>query len=205
MRIRLFCLLAAVLSVVVAPVGAGPIPPTNSITVLPTTVTQDLNTLPASGSATGTSDSVQRSQAPLVSTGIVISQVYGGAGCGTAGCSTYKNDFIELFNRGGSAVDVTGWSLQYAAATGTAWQVTNLPSVSIPAGGYLLVAEGAGANGVNTLPTPDATGTIAMSATAAKVALVNTTTALTGSCPSGASIVDLVGYGATASCFEGAG
>jgi hypothetical protein len=33
----------------------------------------------------------------------VISQVYGGAGCGTAGCSTYKNDYIELFNLGSSA------------------------------------------------------------------------------------------------------
>src|SRR5205823_6847920 len=116
-------------------------------------------------------------QAPLVSTGIVISQVYGGAGCGTARCSTYNNDFIELFNRGNSAVNVNGWSIQYAAAAGTAWQVTNLPNVSIPAGGYFLVAESSGSNGVNTLPTPDATGTITMSATAGKVALVNTTTA----------------------------
>ena len=74
-------------------------------------------------------------QAPLVSTSIVISQVYGGAGCGTVGCSTYKNDFIELFNRGNSAVNVNGWSVQYASATGTSWQVTNLPNVSIPAGG----------------------------------------------------------------------
>src|SRR5690348_1749203 len=62
-----------------------------------------------------------------VSTTVVISQVYGGAGCGTAGCSTYKNDYIELFNRGAGAVSVNGWSVQYAAATGTAWQVTNLP------------------------------------------------------------------------------
>src|SRR5215216_297566 len=93
-----------------------------------------------------------------VSTTIVISQVYGGAGCGTAGCSTYKNDYIELFNRGAVAVSVNGWSVQYASATGTAWQVTNLPNVSIPAGGYLLVAEGAGANGVNNLPAPDVTG-----------------------------------------------
>src|SRR4051812_16569871 len=153
----------------------------------------------------GTSVYAQGPQPSLGSTSIVISQVYGGAGCGTAGCSTYKNDFIELFNRSGSAVSVNGWSVQYAAATGTSWQVTNLPNVSIPAGGYLLVAEGAGANGVNNLPTPDVTGTIAMSATAAKVALVNTTTALTGACPSGASIVDLIGYGSTASCFEGSG
>ncbi|MEY2505324.1 MAG: uncharacterized protein QOG27_1604, partial [Verrucomicrobiota bacterium] len=79
--------------------------------------------------------------AMAVSPGIVISQVYGGAGCVTAGCSTYQNDFIELFNRGSSPVSVNGWSVQYAAATGTAWQTTILPNVSIPAGGYLLVAE----------------------------------------------------------------
>src|SRR5207302_6450750 len=59
-----------------------------------------------------------------------------------------------------------------------------------------------GVNGVNPLPTPDATGSIAMSATAAKVALISATTPITGSCPSSASIVDLVGYGATASCSE---
>src|SRR3954468_22082433 len=127
-------------------------------------------------------------RAAAVSPNIVISQVYGGAGCGTAGCSTYGNDFIELFNRGNAAVSVNGWSVQYASATGTTWQVTNLPNVSVPAGGYLLVAEGAGANGVNTLPAPDATGTIAMSATAGKIALVSSTTALSG-CPSSASLV----------------
>jgi uncharacterized repeat protein (TIGR01451 family) len=141
--------------------------------------------------------------AQSVSTNIVISQVYGGAGCGTAGCSTYKNDYIELFNRSASAVSVNGWSVQYAAATGTSWQVTNLPNVSIPAGGYLLVEESFNANGVNNLPTPDVTGTIFMSATAAKVALVNTTTALSGACPTGANIIDFVGYGTAANCNEG--
>jgi uncharacterized repeat protein (TIGR01451 family) len=141
--------------------------------------------------------------AKAVSPNLVISQVYGGAGCGSAGCSTYKNDYIEIFNRSVSSVSVNGWSVQYAAATGTAWQVTNLPNVSIPAGGYLLVAESFGANGVSALPTPDVTGTIAMSATAAKVALVNTTTALSGACPVSASIVDFVGYGTTANCNEG--
>jgi DNA/RNA endonuclease G (NUC1)/fibronectin type 3 domain-containing protein len=133
---------------------------------------------------------------------LVLSQLYGGAGCGTVGCSTYKNDYVEIFNRGGSPVNVNGWSVQYAAATGTAaWQVTNLPNVSIQPGQYFLVAEGAGANGVSVLPTPDATGSIAMSATAAKVALVSSTTALNGACPSG-NVVDVVGYGATANCSE---
>jgi hypothetical protein len=49
--------------------------------------------------------------------------VYGGGG--NAG-STYKNDFIELFNRGTSPVNVSGWSVQYASTAGTTWQVTNL-------------------------------------------------------------------------------
>src|SRR5437763_2603548 len=65
------------------------------------------------------------------SLGMVISQVYGGAGCGTAGCSTYQNDFIELYNRSNTPISVNGWSVQYAAATGTSWQVTSLPNVTI--------------------------------------------------------------------------
>ena len=143
---------------------------------------------------------IQRVQA--VSSGIVISQIYGGGG--NAG-STYTNDFIELFNRGASPVSVNGWSVQYASATGTTWAVTNLTNVTIPAGGYYLVQEAQGAGGTTPLPTPDATGTIAMSGTAGKIALVNTTVALTGACPSGASIIDFAGYGTTANCFEGTG
>ena len=47
------------------------------------------------------------------------------------------------------------------------------------------------------------TFTVNMSQTAGKVALVAGTTALSVSCPTGASIIDLVGYGATATCSEG--
>ncbi|MDZ7631975.1 MAG: ExeM/NucH family extracellular endonuclease [Gemmatimonadaceae bacterium] len=136
-------------------------------------------------------------------TGIVISQVYGGGGNSGA---TLTNDFIELHNAGVSPVDVTGWSVQYASATGTNWQVTPLTGTIAP-GGYYLVQQGQGAGGTTPLPTPDATGTIAMSATAGKVALVNSTTSLTGStgCPTVPSIQDFVGFGTTANCFEGTG
>src|SRR3981081_4256041 len=126
------------------------------------------------------------------STGIVISQVYGGGG--NAG-ATFKNDFIELFNRGSTSVDVSGWSVQYSSGTGTTWQTTNLVGVTIQPGQYYLVQEAVGAGGTTNLPTPDATGTIAMSATAGKVALVNTTTALSGACPMGARIQDFIGSG----------
>lgn len=133
-----------------------------------------------------------------------ISQVYG-AGGGTG--ATFKNDFIELHNRGTTTVNLTGWSVQYTSTSGTAWQVTNLSGSILP-GGYYLVAEAAGAIGAN-LPTPDVTGVIGMNANNGKVALMSTTTAIplgTG-CPitsMTAGLVDFVGYG-TANCFEGAG
>jgi predicted extracellular nuclease len=135
--------------------------------------------------------------APASAQSVVVSQVYGGGG--NAG-STYRQDFIELFNPTGNPVDLTGWSVQYASATGTSWQVTNL-SGTIGAGKYYLVRQAQGTGGTTDLPTPDATGIIPMSGTAGKVALMSSTTALSGSCPGG--WVDLVGFGATANSFEG--
>ena len=128
---------------------------------------------------------------------VVISQVYGGGGNSGA---AYKNDFIELFNAGDTAQSVAGWSVQYASSTGTTWNPTPLTGTIQP-GQYFLVQESAGAGGIVNLPAPDVSGSIAMSATAGKVALVSSASALTGSCPTG--LIDLVGYGA-ANCFEGA-
>ncbi len=127
---------------------------------------------------------------------VVINEVYGGGG--NSG-SIYKNDFIELYNSGSSPVSLAGWSVQYASAAGTAWTVTNL-SGSIAPGGYYLIQEAAGTGGTTSLPTPDATGAIAMSATTGKVALANSITALTG-CPTSIQYIDLVGFGG-ATCFE---
>jgi uncharacterized protein len=139
--------------------------------------------------------------AQAASPDIVISQVYGGGGNSGA---TYTHDFIELFNRGTTLVDVAGWSVQYASATGSTWQVTAL-SGAIQPGQYYLIQQAQGAGGTTPLPTPDATGTIPMSATNGKVALVSNITNLSGTCPSGAGIVDFVGFGGTANCFEGSG
>src|SRR5213596_844888 len=133
-----------------------------------------------------------------VSSSIVISQIYGGGG--NAG-ATFKNDFIELFYRGATTLNLTGWSVQYGLATGSTWSPTPL-SGTIHPGPYYLVQEAPGAGGSVNLPTPDATGSIAMGATAGKVILANVATPLSGSCPSGAAVVDLVGYGTTANCFE---
>lgn len=134
---------------------------------------------------------------------VVISQVYGGGGNSGA---TYKNDFIELFNQGSTSVDITGWSVQYSSATGTTWtNKTDLTSVILAPGQYYLIQEAAGTGGSINLPTPDVIGTIAMGGSAGKVALVNNTTFIAVACPTDASIMDFVGYGTTANCYEGAG
>jgi uncharacterized protein len=129
---------------------------------------------------------------------VVISQVYGGGGNSGA---TLKNDFIELYNLGPTTVDITGWTVQYASAAGTAWQTTTLNGTVGPAR-YYLVQEAAGTGGTVDLPVPNASGSIAMAAGSGKVALVSNATTLTGSCPIG--VVDFVGYG-IANCYEGAG
>ncbi|HEX8774850.1 MAG TPA: Calx-beta domain-containing protein, partial [Pyrinomonadaceae bacterium] len=147
---------------------------------------------------------------------VVISQIY--AGGGTTGAQ-YRNDFVELFNRSNAAIDVSAWSVQTATATGTAWTVVRLCPVgqtcSIQAKGYYLIQLGSdGAVGA-LLPTPDATGTANRAVGGGKVALVNNTTALSGSaagttplggatCPTAntAGVIDFVGYG-NATCFEG--
>lgn len=126
---------------------------------------------------------------------VVISQIYGGGGNSGA---TLKNDFIEIFNPGTTAVSVAGWSVQYASAAGTTWQVTALTGTIQP-GAYVLIQEAAGAGGTVSLPTPDASGAIAMAAGAGKVALAPGTTALSGACPASTAVVDLVSFGTTAS------
>jgi hypothetical protein len=140
---------------------------------------------------------------PAISPAIVVSQVYGGGGNVGA---IFRNDFIELFNYSNATVDVSNWSAQYASASGTSWQVTNLcPSgntCTIAPGHYYLIQEAQGAGGTTNLPPPDASGVISMSASAGKVALVSSTIALTGACPAAGSMIDLVGYG-IATCFEG--
>lgn len=146
---------------------------------------------------------------------IVISQVYGGGGNTGA---PYTHDYIELFNRGNTAVSLAGWSLQYASATGTgnfganSSQLTDLPNVTVQPGQYLLVQQAAGAGGAAPLPAADVVDAtpINMAGASGKVALASIATSLGcngGSAPCSAaalaSIVDLVGYG-SANFYEGA-
>ncbi|MGW4646790.1 endonuclease/exonuclease/phosphatase family protein [Kitasatospora sp. NPDC004289] len=137
----------------------------------------------------------------------VIAEVYGGGGNSGA---VLKNDFIELANKGTGALSLAGYSVQYLTGTPGAnsqWGVTPLTG-TVAAGGRYLVAEAAGAGGTVALPTPDATGSLALSGTSGTVALVQGTAPLTcktaADCAAEPRIKDLVGFG-TAVVREGSG
>jgi len=149
--------------------------------------------------------------APTVSPNVVISEVYGGGG--NAG-APYNADFVELHNRSHAAVDLTNWSIQQAAATGSTWTKVIISGCLNPAGctiaahGYFLVKVGAAGAVGSALPGPDVdSSAISAAASAGKIVLVNNDTTITAgtSCPADATIVDKVGYGTTATCFEGSG
>ncbi|MGO1002792.1 lamin tail domain-containing protein [Lysobacter sp. CA196] len=125
---------------------------------------------------------------------VVVSQIYAGGGLTDA---RYRTDFIELHNNSSNAVSLNGWSVQYASS-GSAWLRTPLGG-SIAAGGYYLIRQSSGNNGLN-LPVANASGTVAMSTQRGKIALVAHNTTLTAACPTG--LPDFVGYG-PADCAEG--
>ena len=135
----------------------------------------------------------------LAQAALVISQVYGGGGNRGA---TMQNDFVELFNRGDAPVRLDGLSLQYASASGTRWSGrVDLPAQVLQPGQYFLIELASGTGGTKSLPAPDASGDIALSATAGKLALVTGGSPIDGRCPAATRIVDLVGYGG-ADCAE---
>jgi kumamolisin len=136
--------------------------------------------------------------------GVVISQIYGGGGNSGA---TYKNDFIELYNRSTNAVDLSTWSVQYASSTGTSWTKANLSGAIQPGRYWLVQCASSGSTGA-TLPAADVSATgINMSSTRGKVALFNTQTTVSSGTSSPIGITglqDLVGYG-SADAYEGSG
>ncbi|TAK93744.1 lamin tail domain-containing protein, partial [Patescibacteria group bacterium] len=131
---------------------------------------------------------------------VVISEIYGGGG--NSG-STWKNDFVELYNPTNAPISVDGWSVQYASALGSFGNFKTYLAGVIQPKSFFLVGEAAGAGGTRDLPTPDVIGAIAMGGTAGKIVLAKDT--LTVTSVTGLSVVDFVGYGPTASLFEGSG
>ncbi|MCU7615254.1 lamin tail domain-containing protein [Chryseobacterium sp. GMJ5] len=143
---------------------------------------------------------------------IVINEVYGGGGNSGA---TLINDFIELKNIGSSSVTLTNATIQYASAAGTFNQYHTLPTITLTPGQTYLIQEAAGTGGTAALPTPNFIATtitnfdgttntnvgLAMAAAAGKVVLASNATQVTAA--TSTNVLDFVGYGTTASQYEG--
>ncbi|OMF32231.1 hypothetical protein BK133_14500 [Paenibacillus sp. FSL H8-0548] len=137
-----------------------------------------------------------RAHAAPAGDNVIISQVYGAGGNGTG--STFKQDFIELYNPTDHDIILNGMTLIYGSATGV-WPTTgsNLMPLSgkIVSGKYYLTQQAAGADAsAANLPSPDAIGSLNMGGASGKVKLVDSNNVT----------IDLVGYGASGE-FEGAG
>ncbi|HEY5838013.1 MAG TPA: DNA/RNA non-specific endonuclease, partial [Pyrinomonadaceae bacterium] len=137
---------------------------------------------------------------PPPSDHVVISQIYGGGGNTLA---TYKNDYVELYNPSPTTFNLNGWSIQYASAAGNVSSVVPLAG-PINSGEYYLIKLGTnGAVGLDVPPANVENTGVNISATNGKIALVNNSVALSGTCPTGdPDLVDYVGYG-SANCREG--
>lgn len=145
---------------------------------------------------------------------IVINEVYGGGGGGSA---VYINDFVELINSGTASATINGASLQYSSAAGTFNSYAALPNITLaPGQKYLIEMVPSTANTAGApLPSADHqvtsnvsfsngntyAGGFNMAAGAGKVVLANNLTQV--SSPTDANVVDYVGYGTTASAYEG--
>ena len=161
------------------------------------------NVVFTAGTASPTGSTVLRW---TIETGLVISQVYTHGGSTGA---TYLNDFVELHNRSSQTINLTGFSLQYAAAAGNFSTQVNLSSTIAP-GAYFLVSLGTDGTVGAPLPTANLSNTaINMALAGGKIALFKSTT-LQSSCGTAACsaavkslLVDLVAYGTATGEVEG--
>jgi hypothetical protein len=129
---------------------------------------------------------------------VVISQVY--ASGGNSGAS-WSHDYVELHNAGDVPVTLDGASLQYGTATGAFNRLVSL-SGTIEAGEYFLIRLSSAGLVGSSLDFVDLDGSMNLSATGGRIALVSTTVPLDESCTRD-DVLDLIGYGSTATCFEG--
>jgi len=136
--------------------------------------------------------------------------VYGGGGStSTTPTPAFNQDYVELYNASNTAVNIGGWTIEYASATGS-WGSSAANIFTFPAGtliqpcSYVLVGGAWLATYTGASITPDFAGLFAASATGGKFALfnaVNTNLACGLELPG--TLVDKLSYGTTTNCAEG--
>jgi len=130
---------------------------------------------------------------------VVINEAYLKGGSSGA---FFNQKFVELYNAGDTAQDLSGWSLQYRSDSSVAIPTssnTQRLSGSIQPGGYYLVGLPGNGNppAGAALPTPDLTSTLNPSGTSGQLFLANVAESL--ALPSGSvsdsRVEDFLGYG----------
>ena len=132
---------------------------------------------------------------------LVISQVYGGARQQQRDLRERLRGTCTIRRPRRSASEA--YSVQYASSKGTTYKVTKLDRQHRRRAIISSSRRGPAVVRVRRCRRPDVQGSIEMSATAGKVALVSSVTAITSHASAG--VVDFVGYGTSASDYEGSG
>ena len=139
---------------------------------------------------------------------LVISQVYTRGGEPGA---TFRNDYIEMFNRGTTSVNLFDYRMQISttgegASPDVSVRFVGSGGIILDPGQYIMFALGSSGTGGDPLPAPpefNGPG-INLGSASGKIALFRNTSFTPLGCPLGqdAGITDYVAYGA-ASCAEG--
>ena len=132
---------------------------------------------------------------------VIINEAFVGGGSSTAG-TAFTRDFVELYNTGPAPVDLTGWRVTYASASGN-FGTNNV--VAFAAGSFiavgdhlLLVSGGAGSAGA---PVPNAnyyngtTSGASLSGSAGSIKLFDSANVS----------IDTLGYGTTVTAADANG
>jgi Lamin Tail Domain/Domain of unknown function (DUF4214) len=140
---------------------------------------------------------------------VVISQVYAGAGNTD---SSYQGNFLELFNRTDAAINISGWPIYFSTTAGTfqfGIAFVNSGGIFIQPHRYLLIKFGpTGSSGQPLTPDLDGSSNPPLTILPAGIIFLARTNANipNSSCPlPNTDVIDLVGYGTAANCFEGSG
>ncbi|WAC69519.1 ExeM/NucH family extracellular endonuclease [Microbacterium sp. SL75] len=134
---------------------------------------------------------------------VVINEAY--LKGGSAG-AFFNQKFVELYNAGDTAQDLSGWSLQYrkdsSVAKASASNTQQLSGLIEPGGYFLIGLPGNGTTGA-VLPETDLTSTLNPGGTSGQLFLANVAEALElpGGSIAYSRVVDFLGYGSAVS-FE---
>lgn len=118
----------------------------------------------------------------------------------------FNRKFVELYNAGDTAQDLSGWSLQYrkdsSVAKASASNTQQLSGLIEPGGYFLIGLPGNGTTGA-VLPETDLTSTLNPGGTSGQLFLANVAEALElpGGSIADSRVVDFLGYGSAVS-FE---